>query len=113
MSKPILILILSSFLIGAYYFISIKKITDQVFNCPDTVLYDFERDVKSKPEATSLFKEYFSEEKGYLQFDVNKFKESPSAKGDYQYYGGYGIGPNGAGGYLFKNGKLVKKGYCK
>lgn len=113
MNKPILILILSSFLIGAYYFISIKKLADQIFNCPDTILYDFERDIKSKSEAVSLFKEYFSEEKGYSQFDEKKFRESPAEKGDYQYYGGYAIGPNGAGGYLFKNGKLVKRGYCK
>lgn len=108
-----LILILSSFLIGAYYFVSIKRITDHIFICPETSLYDFERDVKSKSEAISLFKEYFSEEKGYLEFDEKKFRESPANKGDYQYYAGYGIGPNGAGGYLFKNGKLVKKGYCK
>ncbi len=86
------------------------------FNCPDTELFNFNKKVNNKEEATILFKSFFSEEKGYPPFDENKIISpeeniDPSMKNSYVYMDRYGY--NGVGGVLYDNGKLVQKGYCK
>ena len=87
------------------------------FTCPETKLYDFNQKVEREEDAIKLFKEYFSEEKGFPPFNESKVTE-PSEHLElfakvYIYYDMYGFGPNNVGGVLYKDGKLVRKGYCK
>ena len=91
-------------------------------NCPEYLLKNFKVDVSSKDVAQEVFKQYFTQEKGFPPFDPTKVKidKSPSCSQRkevkttcYFYYDFYGMGPSGVGGYLYPNGKLVKRGYCK
>jgi hypothetical protein len=82
-------------------------------SCPDTELYDFDRDVGTKAEATELFRQFFTEPKGYPPFDETKVYEYPTSKRRFVYWDLYGDGPNGVGGILYEDGQLVQAGYCK
>jgi hypothetical protein len=82
-------------------------------SCPDKELYDFDRDVSTKTEATDLFRQFFTEEKGYPTFDETKVYEYPTSKRPFVYWDLYGQGPNGVGGVLYEDGLLVQAGYCK
>ncbi len=91
-------------------------------DCPETLLRDFGAKVTSRGQAEELLRRYFSEGNGFPKFDPSKVQvdDSPSCSGSatrkstcYFYFDWYGLGPSGAGGYLYFDGRLVKRGYCK
>ncbi|MFC1753404.1 hypothetical protein ACFL96_08430 [Thermoproteota archaeon] len=81
-------------------------------SCPDTELFDFNQKVEDQQQANSLFMEFFSQEKGYPQFNASKVWYVESMN-EYVYWDMYGINEQQVGGVLYENGKLVRKGYCK
>ena len=82
-------------------------------SCLDKDLYDFDQDVSSKAEATELFRQFFTQDKGYPPFDETKVYEYPTSERRFVYWDLYGQGPNGVGGVLYEDGRLVQAGYCK
>ena len=77
----------------------------------DNIVYDSDQKIETREDAIEVFRQFFTEEKGYPPFNESLVYEIKDAEEKFVYNDQYGY--SGVGGILTNKGQIIVKGYCK